>query len=152
MLTQFRLRLLPVLLLLLATSCSNEDSAIDSAVTPIGPTLPRIAHAGGGIGQRVYNNSREAIEHNLARGFTWFELDFLWTSDNQLVTFHDWDLQARRDFGFVPEQVPDLATFQQWVQEHASQQRTSQCCSWAFVSRYGRYTGTRGTIRRCFLS
>jgi arylsulfatase A-like enzyme len=50
-----------------------------------------VAHAGGGIKGRSYTNSLEALDENYRRGFRFFELDFNWTSDNQLVCIHDWE-------------------------------------------------------------
>ena len=49
-----------------------------------------IAHAGGGINGINYSNSIEALNHNYAKGFRYFEMDFSWTSDNKLVCLHDW--------------------------------------------------------------
>jgi len=40
--------------------------------------LKRIAHAGGGFHNKIYNNSEEAILYNLDKGFEWFEIDFHW--------------------------------------------------------------------------
>lgn len=49
-----------------------------------------IAHAGGGIGSHVYTNSLEALNHNYDLGHRFFEIDFSWTQDNELVAIHDW--------------------------------------------------------------
>lgn len=46
----------------------------------------RIAHAGGGLPGRIYNNSKEAIDANYMLGFRWFELDFIWRDDGVLTT------------------------------------------------------------------
>jgi glycerophosphoryl diester phosphodiesterase len=55
------------------------------------PELPKIiAHAGGGVQGLKYTNSLEALEENYAKGFRWFEMDAILTSDNQLVMLHDW--------------------------------------------------------------
>ena len=84
-------------------------------------TLPvrRIAHAGGGIGGQTYTNSREALLLNLDRGFEFFEIDFVWTSDGRLVTLHDWNGNALRTFGFEVREIPDEQRFKQWVREYA---------------------------------
>jgi glycerophosphoryl diester phosphodiesterase len=50
-----------------------------------------IAHAGGEIHDQTYTNSLEALEFNYRRGFRFFEVDFSWTSDGELVAIHDWD-------------------------------------------------------------
>lgn len=48
-----------------------------------------IAH-GGGIGEFVYTNSREAVMDSLRRGFRYIELDLSLTSCGELVAAHDW--------------------------------------------------------------
>lgn len=66
------------------------------------PTLPEwvmqsnrlVAHAGGGIGNRTYINSIDAIEFNYAQGHRVFEVDFSLTHDNVLVAIHDWNQQG----------------------------------------------------------
>ncbi|HIL62954.1 MAG TPA: hypothetical protein EYG42_05830, partial [Porticoccaceae bacterium] len=47
--------------------------------------LPRIAHAGGQIGNTTYTNSIDALNVNYDIGFRIFEMDFSFTSDQQLV-------------------------------------------------------------------
>ncbi len=56
--------------------------------------LPRIAHAGGGIDEHRYTNSKQAILHSLSRGYQLIEIDFVWTSDRHLVCLHDWFYSA----------------------------------------------------------
>lgn len=51
----------------------------------------RVAHAGGGIYQKTYTNSYEALDYNAKSGFQYFELDFSFTKDNRLVCLHDWE-------------------------------------------------------------
>ncbi len=54
-------------------------------------TLPAnvlFAHALGGIEGHIYTNSLEALEHNLALGARFFEVDFSFTADGDLVCFH----------------------------------------------------------------
>ena len=53
-------------------------------------SAPLIYHAGGGIDGLTYSNSREALEHTLNQGNRFVEVDFLFTSDGQLVCAHDW--------------------------------------------------------------
>lgn len=50
-----------------------------------------IAH-GGGLGDFLYTNSREAVLDSLQRGYKYIELDILVTSDGHLVGGHDWPL------------------------------------------------------------
>lgn len=52
-----------------------------------------IAH-GGGIGEFVYTNCREAVEDSLSRGFRYIELDLLETADEKIVAAHDWQMLA----------------------------------------------------------
>lgn len=98
--------------------------------------LPRfIAHAGGGIDGRRYCDCLDALEANHALGHRWFELDFSWTSDGQLVLIHDWDLMWRLLFQGEPNKPPtraeflqlpmargqrqlDLAGLLQWLKDH----------------------------------
>lgn len=67
---------------------------------PAGVTL--IAHAGGGLKQGDYSNSKEALDQSVANGFRLFELDFNWTSDGELVIGHDWkgDYRYWNDLGW----------------------------------------------------
>lgn len=50
-----------------------------------------VAHAGGGVRNRVYTNSREALDWNYQRGHRIFELDFERTLDGSVVLIHDWE-------------------------------------------------------------
>ncbi|WP_049723257.1 glycerophosphodiester phosphodiesterase family protein [Gilvimarinus polysaccharolyticus] len=66
----------------------------EPSITP--PLL--IAHAAGGFEGRRYRNSMEALEFNYKLGHRLFEVDFNWTSDNQLVGIHDWGNSYKRLF------------------------------------------------------
>jgi len=59
-----------------------------------------IAHAGGGYKGQNYTNSIEALNENYLQGFRYFEIDFSWTSDNQLVCMHDWGKSFKKLFGY----------------------------------------------------
>ena len=72
-----------------------------------------IAHAGGGIDGKNYTNSLEALDVSYAKGFRFFELDFSWTSDNQLVCLHDWGKRFKLNFGFKTKQPLSLQQFQE---------------------------------------
>lgn len=48
-----------------------------------------IAH-GGGIGEFVYTNCKEALEKSIKDGFQYVELDLLETSDGDIIGAHDW--------------------------------------------------------------
>jgi len=56
-----------------------------------------IAHAGGALQKNTYTNSLEALESNKAH-FDLFEMDLIFTSDNELVCLHDWDVNFERLF------------------------------------------------------
>jgi len=62
-----------------------------------------IAHAGGGIDRQTYTNSLEALNSNYDKGFRYFELDFSWTSDDELVAIHDWNYFLRRRLDVTDE-------------------------------------------------
>jgi glycerophosphoryl diester phosphodiesterase len=61
-----------------------------------------IAHAGGGLENHTYTNSLEALDFNYGKGFRFFEVDFSWTSDRELVAIHDWQGDLKRRF-HLPE-------------------------------------------------
>lgn len=58
-----------------------------------------IAHAGGGIDEDNYTNSREAFEYSYAAGARTIELDFLMTTDERLVCWHDWEREINPEIG-----------------------------------------------------
>lgn len=102
---------------------------------PLAPPV-LIAHAGGGYLGRRNLNSLEALAHNYALGHRMFELDFSWSSDNQLVAIHDWHLTWMRLFPeadhssrpakdsflrsrMINDQTPiDLSRLRDWLAEH----------------------------------
>ena len=51
-----------------------------------------VAHAGGWIDNRVYTNSREAVERSIKQGRKYIEIDIIKTSDGHYVAAHDWEL------------------------------------------------------------
>jgi glycerophosphoryl diester phosphodiesterase len=86
----------------------------DPAAEPGGPP-PFVAHAGGGIGELRYTNSREALDAAAVHGFRLVELDFSFTRDGHLVLVHRW-ADARRLFSIPTsgprEPVPTLEEFE----------------------------------------
>ena len=76
---------LTAFLLAVAAACATSQQA----------PPPFVAHAGGVASQRVYTNSLEAMEASAESGHTLLELDFNWTTDDQLVLIHDWDINVR---------------------------------------------------------
>ena len=81
--------------------------------------LPRIAHAGGQIGNATYTNSIDALELNYDAGFRVFEMDFSFTSDQQLVCLHDWEESFERSFGLPARPAVSLLVFEQLVRDRS---------------------------------
>lgn len=50
-----------------------------------------IAHGGGTVGGRPCTSSLEALNESYKHGFRFIELDFNWTTDNELALIHDWE-------------------------------------------------------------
>jgi len=70
-----------------------------------------IAHGAGEIEGIGGTNTREALDHNYAKGHRYFEIDFCWTSDKCLVLIHDWHRTFTRLFMDTDEQ-PTLERFE----------------------------------------
>lgn len=51
-----------------------------------------IAHAGGGIDQHIYTNSKEAVYKSIKNGFNLIEIDLQETDDKIFIGAHDWQL------------------------------------------------------------
>lgn len=49
-----------------------------------------IAHAGGGIDDQIYTNSKEALLQSIKKGFILIELDLIETKDKKLVAANNW--------------------------------------------------------------
>ena len=73
-------------------------------INAIGLEPYRIAHAGGGINSDTYTNSYEALNHGIESGFSYFEIDFVYTKDNQLVCLHDWEKSFYKNYGYIPSE------------------------------------------------
>lgn len=65
---------------------SKDGEAANKRIVP--ETL--ISHAGGKIEGLYYTNSREAIDKSVENGYKFIELDFEWTTDENLVLIHEW--------------------------------------------------------------
>ncbi len=69
-----------------------------------------IAHALGNIEDKIYTNTREALEESIAEGYKNLEVDLGMTSDGEVVCRHTW---YSDDFGVSYDgEIPDLATFE----------------------------------------
>ena len=80
----------------------------------------RIAHAGGGYRGDTYTNSFEALNENISNGFEYFELDFSFTRDYELVCIHDWSHSFKRSFGFKMNTKPNLEEFVDLRNNHST--------------------------------
>ena len=74
---------------------------------PQGMTL--IAHAGGGLDQGSYSNSKQAFDRSAQSGFTLIEADFNWTQNSDLVLARDWDIRHYRYFSSLQSLPEGLA-------------------------------------------
>jgi lipoteichoic acid synthase len=105
----------------------NHERIFKSNKNIDGFKVKRIAHAGGGLGNQTYTNSYEALSDNVDKGFKYFELDFSFTNDNQLVCLHDWNELGDKlnlndfktvvagKFNYTPCTLDGLSM---WMQEH----------------------------------
>lgn len=82
-------------------------------------SYPRIAHAGGQVGSATYTNSIEALDQSYSAGFRMFEIDFSWTSDQQLVCLHDWEDSFERSFGLQTRGAVTLRQFEELVRQRS---------------------------------
>ena len=78
----------------LMNSGASADSSLHTAAYSFNYDWVRngqlVAHALGGIDDKTYTNSEEALVLNYERGFRVFEADFQLTKEGQLVLCHDW--------------------------------------------------------------
>ena len=74
--------LILLLLLLTITGCTKKQAEIP-------PRL--IAHAGGQLGGMDYTNCKEALDNSYKEGLRYFEIDFSYTTDGQLICVHSYD-------------------------------------------------------------
>ncbi len=88
--------------------------------------LPRVAHAGGEIEGKSYTNSLAALDRNYGLGFRYFEIDFIWTSDNRLVCGHDWDKHLFINSGIIFKSAPSYETFMREVRSKSNPPCTVQ--------------------------
>ena len=80
-----------------------------------------IAHGGGLVSGSRVTNSKEALDFNYYKGFRFFELDFVWTSDGIPVISHDWDAFFTKYFdteagALTHEEFMNLKMINNWQQ------------------------------------
>jgi len=112
-LSKFRIRTLLTsfsLFLLIATNLGCEQLVGERLeISESSFKTLRVAHAGGGYKRRTYTNAIEALNQNISNGFIYFELDFLFTTDDRLVCLHDWGQTFKNIFDIkTPRQVSYL--------------------------------------------
>ena len=73
-----------------------------------------IAHAGGGIENKIYTNSLEAINNSIKLGYKLIEIDLIETSDNKLVGAHDWDHFKSISECCEKNEIPTLKEFKKY--------------------------------------
>lgn len=83
----------------------------------------RIAHAGGAVNGDTYTNSIEALNENIKNSFIYFELDFSFTKDNELVCLHNWGKDFERSFGFNTRDKLTLQEFNALSKEKSKYQK-----------------------------
>ena len=81
--------------------------------------VKRVAHAGGEIKGETYTNSIEALNNSKKNGFSYFEIDFVFTKDGHLVCLHDWNSNFEKIFGFKTDEKLTLNSFKRLVKEKA---------------------------------
>ncbi|GAA0604890.1 hypothetical protein GCM10009001_22670 [Virgibacillus siamensis] len=94
-----RLVILFLLIILLVGCLSRKESVTGNPWTK----YQLIAHAGGGINNHKYTNSKEAFLNSYKNGFRLFEFDLSLTSDNKLVARHGWDKSYGQELGILSE-------------------------------------------------
>lgn len=68
-----------------------------------------IAHAGGGLPEGVYSNTREALDSSVDSGFSLIEVDISVTKNGNLVLAHDWDIRHYQYFSVLPSLPSSIA-------------------------------------------
>ncbi|MBW2466917.1 MAG: amidohydrolase [Deltaproteobacteria bacterium] len=105
-------KLYRILLILTFLIFSLVPYCIASGIDIMPPVY--IAHAGGAVNNKIYTNSFEALNTNYEKGYRFFEIDFSWTADGEMVAIHDWHNAFRQMF-YVPQDItiPTKARFLQ---------------------------------------
>ena len=89
-----------------------------------------IAHGGGAVNGKEKTNSLEALNLNYEKGFRFFELDFNWTSDGELVAIHDWNESKLTTFGGKPKTMSLLEFRQAQTLTELSQMTLDDVAEW----------------------
>ena len=71
-----------------------------------------MAHAFGKLNDKVYLNTRAALEHSRERGFHYFETDVTRTADGRLVLIHGWGKEDCERFGIPYDPAYEHMTYE----------------------------------------
>ena len=85
MIRKFIILIYILCLVLLGPWADVADPVRDTENGPIS-----VYHAGGTVCGIGTTNSLEAIDESYRKGYDYIEIDFLWTTDKELVCMHDW--------------------------------------------------------------
>ena len=90
----------------------EPDPEIVEPIEPQPPTAPLVlvAHSGGAISGNVYSNSLEAFEASVRYGIDLIEVDFMPTTDGEIVLTHVWQNMPSRIPG-APNHIVSHAEF-----------------------------------------
>ena len=114
----------PLEVILLNKEMSFNKQEIKSLLgMPNGFSAKRVAHAGGGIQGKTYTNSIDALNENIDKGFQYFEIDFSFTLDEELVCLHDWENSFIRSFGHETKIKVTLKDFDKLVKTRSKFQK-----------------------------
>ena len=97
--------------------CSQTDHKFN-----IDSVIP-VVHASGGIEDLAYLNSQEGFNLFLEKGYKYFEVDFIYTSDNVLVCSHKFDYIDNYDFSNRP-------SFEEFKNLHIAGKYHTMTMSW----------------------
>ena len=77
-----------------------------------------IAHAGGGIDNHTYTNSKEAVNESIKKGFKLIEIDLLETKDKAFIGAHDWKsfdkITRNKNKDYLLKNLEELKIFERY--------------------------------------
>lgn len=87
-----------------------EPTASEPDIPTPHEQLTLVAHAGGAVSGYVYSNALEALEESVAYGITLIEIDFMPTTDGEIVLTHVWQHMPNRIPG-APDHIVSHSEF-----------------------------------------
>jgi glycerophosphoryl diester phosphodiesterase len=79
-----------LLMIIIALASFGKNASAKEHKKSVLAEMPEVVHGLGYIDRHYITNSREAFLLNYERGFRVFEVDLNMTSDNRLISRHDW--------------------------------------------------------------